>query len=61
MDDVGIVCQRLDCESSDVSCVLNKTKSIQWQFVGIPTVPLVPNPLVSSTPSERESESDIAS
>ena len=46
IEDVGIVCQRLDCESSDVDCVLNKTKSIQWQFIALPSIPVVQKPLV---------------
>ena len=46
IEDVGIVCQRLDCESSDVDCVLNKTKSIQWQFIALPSIPVVQDPLV---------------
>ncbi|KAL8583413.1 hypothetical protein ACOMHN_057869 [Nucella lapillus] len=35
----------MECESGDRDCLQNKTKTIAWQFLGIPTVEFVSAPV----------------
>lgn len=43
--DEGVVCGKA-CSDLDVACMLNKTKSVSWQFIALPTIKLVNKPLV---------------
>ena len=44
-DDSSVVCQKLQCRSGDIECLLNETKSIQWQFVSLPSVSYLKEPV----------------
>jgi len=44
-DDSGVVCLKAQCAVSDVACLLNVTKSVQWQHVALPTVDALHHPL----------------
>ena len=43
-EDSGVVCQKVECRANDIPCILNLTKSIQWQHVSLPTMPFVSGP-----------------
>ena len=40
------MCLRMQCDQNDIECLLNKTKSIQWQNVAIPSTPYLNKPMV---------------
>ena len=44
-DSSTIMCQRLLCPVNDIDCLLNKTKSVQWEFIALPTIPYVEQPI----------------
>jgi len=39
------LCQRLRCRLNDIECLLNKTKSVQWEFIALPTIPFLEQPV----------------
>ena len=45
-DDGGALCSKLECQAHDIDCLMNKTKSIQYQFISLPTYRNVPSPVV---------------
>ncbi len=42
----SVVCQRLQCRGNDIECLLNNTKSIQWQHIALPVIQRVDEPMV---------------
>ena len=48
-EDSGVVCQKGECAANDVWCLLNMTKTIQWQHISLPSIASVPEPLVIVT------------
>jgi len=36
----------VECSVSDIACLLNLTKSVQWQHVSLPSIDSVASPLV---------------
>lgn len=48
-EDSGIVCQKVECAANDIPCVLNLTKSIQWQHLSLPSVAFLPDPVTIVT------------
>ncbi|KAI0214405.1 hypothetical protein LSAT2_000501 [Lamellibrachia satsuma] len=44
-DSSTVMCQRLLCRLNDIDCLLNKTKSIQWEFIALPTIPYLNLPV----------------
>jgi hypothetical protein len=45
-DESGIVCLKVQCAVNDIGCLLNLTRSIQWQHVSLPTISTVNQPIV---------------
>ncbi|XP_070192874.1 fibulin-1-like isoform X3 [Littorina saxatilis] len=41
----GVVCGRMQCDASDTNCLRNKTKTVAWQFLSIPTMEFVTAPM----------------
>ncbi|CAC5406904.1 unnamed protein product [Mytilus coruscus] len=37
----GVVCDRVPCDSNSQDCIYNKTKSVAWQFVALPSLPVL--------------------
>lgn len=37
----GVVCSRVPCDLKSLDCIQNKTKSVAWQFVALPTLPVL--------------------
>lgn len=42
--DGGRLCSKVECEPFDLLCFLNKTKSIAWQFIALPSLKVIPMP-----------------
>ncbi len=45
-NETDLVCQRLQCPTNDIDCILNTTKSIQYQFLSLPSIYDLPHPAV---------------
>jgi hypothetical protein len=41
----GVVCNRQQCDYRKLDCIYNKTRSVAWQFVALPSLPLLPDAL----------------
>ncbi|KAK7496217.1 hypothetical protein BaRGS_00012627 [Batillaria attramentaria] len=41
----GVVCGRMECETDDTGCLQNKTKTVAWQFLSLPSVEFVTSPM----------------
>jgi len=37
---------KVECAVNDIACLMNLTKSVQWQHVSVPTVDIVDRPIV---------------
>jgi len=45
-EESGVLCLKAECAVNDIACLLNQTKSVQWQFISLPSVDTVVRPLV---------------
>lgn len=41
----GVVCGRMECEVGDTACKQNKTKTVAWQFLSLPSIEFVTSPM----------------
>ncbi|GFS06056.1 fibulin-1 [Elysia marginata] len=44
-DEDGVVCSKF-CQSGDLACQLNKTMTVSWQFLPLPSLDFISSPLV---------------
>jgi len=63
-EESGVVCLKVECAVNDIACMLNVTKSIQWQHVSLPSVDAVTSPLDivdvrTARPTDRPSIADL--
>ena len=40
------MCLKVECAVNDIACLMNLTKSVQWQHVSLPTIDTVDRPIV---------------
>jgi len=45
-EESGVVCLKVECAVNDIACLMNLTKSVQWQHVSLPSIDTVSNPIV---------------
>ena len=63
-DDSSVVCLKAECVVDDLACLLNVTKSVQWQHVALPTVDAVDRPtaivdIEAAGPPDRPTIADL--
>jgi len=63
-EESGVVCLKVECAVNDIACLTNITKSIQWQFVSLPSIDTVTSPLVvvdvqTSGPADHPTIADL--
>lgn len=42
----GVVCGRMECAEDDLVCQENKTKTVSWHFLDLPTIEFLASPMI---------------
>ena len=59
-----MVCLKVECAVNDIACLMNLTKSVQWQHVSLPSIDKVSSPIVivdvqTAGPTDRPAIADL--
>ena len=63
-EESGVVCLKVECAVNDIACLMNLTKSVQWQHVSLPSIDKVSSPIVivdvqTAGPTDRPAIADL--